>query len=183
MDVAWKNPSPSSYVLAGTRTKAGIGIFMQWLNQRNIHVVLVQATTMVDSALMAEAKALELVAQIGHAMKVQHPNFLTYSQVLSEAATRRNPARYRGHWIIRPSLHQFVSYAQGIDTRVFKIKRESNMIDHKKAQDALAYHLSNLETCLYTCLGSKHDAFSCPIKVVLSSLNVQSCTLMLVTCL
>jgi hypothetical protein len=43
---------------------------MQWLNQRNIHVVLMQATTMVDSALMAEAKALELAAQIERAMKV-----------------------------------------------------------------------------------------------------------------
>jgi hypothetical protein len=30
---------------------------------------------MVDSALMAEAKALELAAQIGQAMAVQHPNF------------------------------------------------------------------------------------------------------------
>jgi hypothetical protein len=57
------------------------------------------------------------------------------------------------------------------------------MIDHKQAQDALAYHLSNLETCIYTCLGSKHDAFSYPVKAVVSSLNVQSCTLMLVTCI
>jgi hypothetical protein len=55
------------------------------------------------------------------------------------------------------------------------------MIAHKQAQDA--YHLSSLETCTYTFLGSKHDAFSFPVKAVLSYLNVQYCTLMLVTCL
>jgi hypothetical protein len=65
--------------------------------------------------------------------------------------------------------------------QLFKIKGESNMIAHKQAQDA--YHLSSLETCTYTFLGSKHDAFSFPVKAVLSYLNVQYCTLMLVTCL
>jgi hypothetical protein len=180
-DAAWKNPSPSSSLFAGIRAKAGIGIFMQWLNQGDMQAVLVQATSMADSALVAEAQALELAAHIGHAMKVQHPNFLTDNQVLAQVATKRDPVRHPGHWTIRPNLHQFVSYTQGNDAKVFKINRESNKIAHKQAQDA--FYLQNFDTSSYSCLGSTHDASSCPVKAVLSSLNVQSCTLLLVSCL
>jgi ribonuclease HI len=180
-DAAWKSPSTSSSTCAGTRSKAGIGIFMHWINESNINAILVKATSMADSALQAEAQALELAAQLCQVMKVQHPNFLTDSQVLSEAATRRDPAKYPGHWAIRPNLHNFISCTQGIDAGVFKIKRENNKIAHKQAHDA--YNLSNVGTCFYSCLGSRHDASNCPVKAVLSSLNVQSCTLMLVTCL
>lgn len=53
------------------------------------------------------------------------------------------------------------------------------MITHKQAQDA--YNLFDVGTCFYTCLGVRHNPSNCPVKAALSSLNVHSCTLVLVT--
>jgi hypothetical protein len=153
---------------------------MQWRNVDK-HAIFIKATSMAESPLQAEAQALVLAAQVAKAMEVDKPNFLTDSQVLAEAAAKRNPIRFPGHWTIRPHLHQFVEFTHGTDARIFKLKRVDNRIAHKQAQ--VAYNLFDVGTCLYTCLGVRHDAANCPVKAVISSLNVQSCTLMLVTCL
>jgi hypothetical protein len=112
-------------------------------------------------------------------MMVQHPDFLTESKIMAEAATRRDSARHPGQRTIRPNLHHFVSYMQGIDPRIFKIKRENNIIAHKHSQEA--YHMTNLATCSYSCLNPMHDTSKCHVKAILGSLNVHSCTMMLVT--
>jgi hypothetical protein len=44
------------------------------------------------------------------------------------------------------NLHHFVSYIQGIDARVFKIKTENNIVAHKHSQEA--YQMSNLDNML-----------------------------------
>lgn len=142
---------------------------------------VVVVSSMAESPLQAEAQALELAAQVAQALQLLEPNFLTDSQVLAETAAKRNPVKFPGHWTIRPHLHQFVQFTHGTDARIFKIRREDNKTAHKQAHDA--YNLFDVGTCLYTCLGMRHDTSKCPVKAVLSSLNVQSCTLVLVSCL
>lgn len=171
----------SSSLFAGPQSKAGLGIFMHWIGDGSARAIFIEATSMASSALQVEAQALELAAQICLALKVQHPNFLTDSQVLAEAAARRDPSKHPGHWTIRPSLHQFISYTQDSDARIFKINRGSNKVAHKEAQSA--YNLFNVGSCLFSCDGIRHNASFCPVKAGLSSLNVQSCTLLLATCL
>lgn len=39
---------------------------------------------------------LELTAQIAKAMEIPHPNFITGSQVLAEAAARKGTLKYQG---------------------------------------------------------------------------------------
>lgn len=74
-DAAWKSPSTSSSICAGTRSKTEIGIFMHWINEGTMHAILVEATCMAHSTLQAEAQALEFAAQLCQVMKMQHPNF------------------------------------------------------------------------------------------------------------
>jgi hypothetical protein len=95
-----------------------------------------QAVSFAGSTLQAEAQALGLAAQIGKSLRVQEPNFLTDSQILANALTRTDPTNYHGHWIIRPNLYQFLDHLQGIKARVFKIKRENNIVAHRQAREA-----------------------------------------------
>ncbi|KQJ87082.2 hypothetical protein BRADI_4g09250v3 [Brachypodium distachyon] len=107
-DAAWKLPasnvSPNVSFLAGTKSKAGIGVFMHRIGEQK-YSVFVEASPFAGSALEAEAQALELATQIGTAMGVHQPNFLTDSNVLAEAVTKRDPIKHPGHWSIRPNLH------------------------------------------------------------------------------
>lgn len=114
-------------------------------------------------------------------MGVHQPNFLTDSNVLAEAVIKRDPIKHPGHWSIRPNLHQILSGIQNLDARVIKIRRETNKIAHRQAQDA--YKLHNVQACFYSCAGLAHNPSSCPVKVVISFLNVQVCTLLFTTCL
>ncbi|KAM0904360.1 hypothetical protein ACQ4PT_018069 [Festuca glaucescens] len=122
--------------MKGIRSKAGLGVFMQWNNDDNKRGIFIEATSMADSPLQAEAHALELAAQVAQAMDVQEPKFLTDNQVLAEAASKRNPVKFPGHWTIRPHLHRYIQFTEGADARIFKITRENNRIAHNRAQDA-----------------------------------------------
>lgn len=104
------------------------------------YYVFVKASSFADSALEAEAQALELAAQIGTAMGVHQPNFLTDSNVLAEAVVKKDPIKHPGHCSIRPNLHQILSYIQNLDARVIKIRRENNKIAHRQVQDAYKLH-------------------------------------------
>lgn len=64
-DAAWKPPasnvSPNVSFLTGTKSKAGIGIFMHRIGEQK-YSVFVEASSFAGSALEAEAQALELAA-------------------------------------------------------------------------------------------------------------------------
>jgi hypothetical protein len=139
-----------------------------------------QAVSFADSALQAEAQALELAAQIGKSLQVEEANFLTDNQILANALTRRDPTNYPGHWIIRPNLYQFLDHLQGIKARVFKIRRENNIVAHRQAQEAFNSHRTG--PCAFNCSGTRHSSDLCPVKAVINNLNVQYSTLLSVTC-
>lgn len=180
-DAAWKNTSVNSNNFAGTTSKAGLGIVITWKDNSTMKMIFIKAISMACSALHAEAQALELAAQIGKAFGLQHLNFLTDSQVLAQAASKRDPAHFPGHWMIRPNLHQYLLLTEGTDSKIFKVKREQNKMAHRKAHDA--YNIRDLRACVFSCLGIRHNPDTCHAKAVISSLDVHQCTLLSVTCL
>jgi hypothetical protein len=129
-DAAWKCNTTPIFTGSTNNEKAGLGISIHWkgLDQ---HAILVQASTTSTSALQAEAHAMELAAYISKHLDVQEPNFLTDSQILADAARRRDPKNHPGHWTIRPNLMGFLNHNQGRDARVFKLRREDNTTAHK----------------------------------------------------
>jgi hypothetical protein len=129
-DAAWKCKTTPIFTGSTNNEKAGLGISIHWkgLDQ---HAILVQASTTSTSALQAEAHAMELAAYISKHLDVQEPNFLTDSQILADAARRRDPKNHPGHWTIRPNLMGFLNHNQGRDARVFKLRREDNTTAHK----------------------------------------------------
>jgi hypothetical protein len=139
-----------------------------------------QAVSFAGSTLQAEAQALGLAAQIGKSLRVQEPNFLTDSQIIADVLTRSNLTKYPGHWRIRTNLCQFLHHLQGIQARVYKIKRENNIVAHRNAQEAINSH--STRACTFNCTGIRHPSELCPVKAVISNLNVQSSTLISVTC-
>jgi hypothetical protein len=97
---------------------------------------------------------LEVAAQIGRSLQVQEPNFLTDSLILAQTLQRQdltNNSRYR------PNLHQFIHHTQGIQARIFKIKRENNTAAHRQAQEAVNVH--SIEAYVYNC--TKHPSDQC----------------------
>jgi ribonuclease HI len=178
-DAAWKGVASPLKAGLFQKERAGLGIHFDW-NKEDHYVIYVQAVSLAESALQAEAQALELAAQIGKILQVQKPNFLTDSQIIADALTRSNPTNYPGHWRIRPNLCQFLHHLQGIQARVYKIKRENNIVAHRNAQEAINSHSTG--ACTFNCTGTRHPSELCPVKAVISNLNVQSSTLISVTC-
>jgi hypothetical protein len=177
-DAAWKCSVTHPKANYLPKEKAGIGIYVDWRKSEH-KIIYVQAVSSASSALQAEAQALELAAQIGKTLNAQEPNFLTDNLILAQALQRKDPTNHPGHWIIRPNLHQFIHHTQGIQARIYKIKRDVNNIAHKLAQEAVK--IQNLGACTYTC--TKHLSYQCPVIAAISKLNVQPCTLISVTCL
>jgi ribonuclease HI len=134
-DATWKGIASPLNVGSFYKERAGLGIYFDW-NKEDHYVIYLQAVSFAGSALQAEAQALELSAQIGKSLQIQELNFLTDSQILANALTRRDTTNYPGHWIIRPNLYQFLDHLQGIKARVFKIKRENNIVAHRQAREA-----------------------------------------------
>jgi hypothetical protein len=161
------------------KERAGLGIFFQW-NREDHHAIYVQASSFACSALQAEALALELAAQIGKLLQVQEPNFLTVSQILADALTKRDLKNHPGHWTIRPNLLQFINHTQGNQAGIFKIKRENNIVDHRNTHEAITSN--TIGACALSCKGTTHPSDLCPVKAVISDLNVQFCTLQSVIC-
>jgi hypothetical protein len=176
-DAAWKcNVIP---ITAGSNQKenTGIGIYLEW-NREDHEAIYIQVPSNANSALQAEAQAMETTALVGKALQVQSPRFLTDSLILAQAIQREDPANHPGHWSIRPNLNQFFKHSRGLKARIIKIRRENNREAHNLAQQAI--RIRSLRVCLYNC--SKHPSHQCPLIDVISNLNVHSCTLLSVTC-
>jgi hypothetical protein len=124
---------------------------------------------------------MELGSSVAEALHLRRTNYLSDNFTLAEAAAKREPNNYPGHWSIRPSLNQFVQNTKNQQSRVFKINKSFNEVAHKQAQEA--YRLHDIQTCLFSCLGASHNRDNCPVAANLSSLNVHGCTLLYVTCL
>lgn len=180
-DAAWRDISLSGdSIYAGLQQHAGLGIFVHLSAGGQHKAIFIAAASTASSVIQAEARALELGAQIAKALNLHRTNFLTDNQVLAEAAARRCPEDYPGHWTIRDSLSAFIKHTKEADPRVFKLSRPSNKDAHRQAQDG--YNLPNSGACIFTCVGVSHDKDSCPVIQCIAHLNVQCCTLLSVTC-
>jgi ribonuclease HI len=86
------------------KERAGIGIYIDW--EKDDHkAIYIQAASFANSALQAEVQALEIAAHIGKSLNIHNPIFLTDNLILVQAIPKKDPANYRGHWIIRPNLY------------------------------------------------------------------------------
>ena len=176
-DAAWKCNKTSLNVDITQKDMAGIRIYFEGDGEDH-QAIYIQAAAYANSALQAEAQAMEAAAQIARSLQIQVANFLTDNLTLAQSLQKRDPINHPGHWIIRPNLLQFLKNSQGIQTRIFKIKRDNNMIAHRLAQEATKTH--SVGACVFSC--TKHSLDQCFVIAALSNSNVQHCTLLSVSC-
>ena len=176
-DASWKENKCMGLVQT---TTAGLGVYFCFDAGHTKWRIRIQASTQQpDSPFQAEAKALQLAAQLASILHIDRPTFLTDNQVLAKIAAARPIDHPLLHWKARECLGHFFRYTSSMSPQVYHISRCFNGEAHRCATQALGLCL---QQPIYRCSNPAHLLQACPLLAALQHVNLQDTVITAASC-